>query len=248
MSENSERASLIAGGFSDGERILIPDVKNSAEVFMLLFHEIGHNIDNQFDTKQVIRPLEEVKTETIKFTDEEAEWLKHESQTGWASTGISEHHRSILSKLLKLMLVDKSEVKSDIRSLSVDNFNQVLSKSVIYGSEQVPSGQSPPGQSDESDTTAPTSEGKNHQQVKLSIVDQKLHRNSEAPADFVMELLFDVLNCSINEHFSLPTTTRIFTTFPDERNEKTTKIARYLIKKGWRVPGFYSQLKNEEQQ
>lgn len=219
--ESSKDNQLVAGGFSNGETILIPDVKKTAEVFMILFHELGHNIDKQFDIKKILKPISQIKSETIDLSDDEAQWLLDESQTGWKSTGITEHHRSIIRKLLKVILAEGEEVRSDIRSMSSEEFNNSVSNSTIIGSEH----------DEESDD--------------LKIVDKKVHRNSEVPADFVMELMFDVFNRSINKRFSLPDDRRVLTVFPDERNVRTTEISRYLIKRNWNAPGFYSKLSSD---
>ena len=219
--ESGNESQLVAGGFSNGETILIPDVKKTAEVFMILFHELGHNIDKQFDIKEILKPVSQIKSETIDLSDEEANWLLEESQTGWKSTGITEHHRSIIRKLLKVILAEGKEVRNDIRSLSSDEFNTSVSSSTIIGSEH------------------------DEESRDLKIVDKKVHRNSEVPADFVMELMFDVFNRSINKRFSLPADRRVLTVFPDKRNVRTTKISRYLIKRNWNAPGFYSQQNSE---
>jgi len=215
--ESGNDKQLLAGGFSNGEIILIPDIKKTAEVFMILFHELGHNIDKQFALKEILKPVLQIKSETIDLSDEEAHWLLDESQTGWNSTGITEHHRSIIRKLLKAILAEGKEVKSSIRSLPTEEFNTSVSNSTIIGSEH------------------------DEKSGDLKIVDNKVHRNSEVPADFVMELMFDVFNRSINKHFSLPADRRVLTVVPDERNVKTTKISRYLIERNWSAPGFYSQ-------
>ncbi len=224
-SESTSNANeqLLASGLSIGETILIPEVKKSADSFMILFHELGHNLDKQFDIKEILKPISQIKTETISLSMNEARWLLEESQTGWQSTGITEHHKSITRKLLKAILVDGTEVKSNIRSMSTEEFNAVVSKARVTGSQ------------------------KDENTGKLQIVDEKIHRNSEVPADFISELMIDVFNRSINKHFFLQDTVRIFTIHPDERNRKTTDIARYLIKRNWNAPGFYSQQVLEEQ-
>ncbi len=107
--------------------------------------------------------------------------------------------------------------------MSTEEFNAVVSKARVTGSQ------------------------KDENTGKLQIVDEKIHRNSEVPADFISELMIDVFNRSINKHFFLQDTVRIFTIHPDERNRKTTDIARYLIKRNWNAPGFYSQQVLEEQ-
>ena len=75
-----------------------------------------------------------------------------------------------------------------------------------------------------------------------------MHRNSEVPADFVMELMFDVFNRSINKRFSLPADRRVLTVFPDERNVKTIEISRYLIKRNWNAPGFFQKFSQGNKQ
>lgn len=210
---NNHSEKPFLGGLSNGETIIIADVKKSAEVFALLFHELGHNIDSQFDLKKILKPISKINSETIVFSDEEAQWLIDESRNNWETTGISDHHRSIIRKILKLILAEGEEVRSDIRSVSTKEFNSMLSTVSVSGSEQ------------------------DAQTGAFKIVNNKLHRNLEVPADFVMELMIDVFNRSINKHFSLPKDVRLMTVSPDERNGKSLTISRYLIKRKWLPPG-----------
>ncbi|NCN87390.1 MAG: hypothetical protein GW941_00685 [Candidatus Pacebacteria bacterium] len=212
----------IAGGFSNGEQIIIPKTKTSAEILMVLFHELGHNIDTQFDIRQVLLPTNEILSLTIDISNEEAQWLQEESQSGWSGQGITEKHRSLTKKLLKAILKPDTHIKSDIREMGTEDFNETMRHAKVLGSE------------------------KNNDSNELIIVDKRIHRNSEVPADFIMELMFDVLNRSINNKFNLPGETRIFKVNPDERNIKTTDIARFLIKKGWQSPSFNFKRNNQE--
>lgn len=221
-SDTDQNKQLIASGVSNGETILVPDSKKTAEVFMILFHELGHNIDKQFDIREILKPLSQIKSETITLSAKEAGWLLTESESGWKTEGIFESHRSIIRKILKAILVDGKEVKSKMISMSREEFNTSVSNSTIVGSEQ------------------------DEESGDLKIMDQKVHRNSEVPADFVMELMFDVFNRSINKHFSLAEGTTTLKVVPDERNIRSTNIARYLFKKNWKPPGFYLQLPPEQ--
>lgn len=112
MIDERNSSGLIAGGFSNGETILVPNTKTSADIFMILFHELGHNIDFQHDIKEVIRPINEIKSATIPLSADEASWLLNESNTGWAGTGITDHHRSIIRKLFGINFSSRLRSKS----------------------------------------------------------------------------------------------------------------------------------------
>ncbi len=222
---DADQFTVDASGYVIGKDIYLRKSESIPKIFMVLFHEIGHIIQNQTDFRNNLRPAEQIKSFTISFSPEELNWLIHQLKGNFSDTGITPEIISITKKIIQGIVKDDTDLDYEIHEADDKSFVERLNNP---SSNLTTNGQ---------DESYATSDLTTNEQGETIVKDVMLRRNREVPADYVLTAGYDILNRSLSKLLKVSPPIQFFTFTPDEiTNARSTKIAQFLYNRNWEVP------------